>query len=292
MVSLPSCELAPPIRTRHPSSSMSTRKTLLIVVAVAAAGLALWYVEQRPKSEALPVGQASPPAPAAAPAQPASAAGEEYPVQAPAAPYLESDQDITAALVELLGRTSVSTFIAPADFARRLVATVDNLGRAHAPPSVWPVVPTPDRFVTEDAGGSTVISRDNSARYTPFVLLVETVDVGRAVELYRRMYPLLQAAYRELGYPRGEFNKRLIEVIDLLMVTPHPERPLKVQLLEVKGPVASARPWVRYEFVDPQLESLASGQKILLRVGSVNQKRLLAKLAEFRAALTKPASPR
>lgn len=280
------------MRVRHPVSGMSTRKTLLVVVAVAAAGLALWYVEQRPKSAAPPVGQPSPPASAAAPVQRASEPAIAYPAEAPAAPYLENAPDVTAALVELLGRTSVSTFIAPGDLPRRLVATVDNLGRAHAPPSVWPVVPTPDRFVTEDAGGSTVISRDNSARYTPFVLLVETADVGRAVELYRRMYPLLQVAYRELGYPRGEFNNRLIEVIDLLMATPHPERPLKVQLVEVKGSVASVRPWVRYEFVDPQLESLASGQKILLRVGAVNQKRLLAKLAEFRAALTKPATAR
>jgi hypothetical protein len=45
---------------------------------------------------------------------------------------------------------------------------------------------------------------------------------------------------------------------------------------------------VRYEFVDPQLQSLAAGQKILLRVGPANERRLKAKLAQLRAALLAP----
>lgn len=273
---------------------MSTKSTLLVVVVAAAvlAGVALWYSEQRPPPRSAPAADATPPAAAVPPAvRAASAASTDYPVEAPASPYLASG-DVTTALIELLGRTSVSSFIATDDFPRRLTATVDNLGRSHAPPALWPVTPTPGRFTVDEVDGSTVISKDNSGRYTPFILLVETVDVGRAVQLYRRMYPLLQAAYQELGFPRAQFNNRLIEVIDLLLATPNPERPIKLHLLEVKGPVASVRPWVRYEFADPQLESLAAGQKILLRVGAGNQKRLAAKLTELRAALTQPAGSR
>ena len=272
---------------------MRTKSTLavLVVAAAALAGAALWYSEHRSTPGGSPVTDATPPAAAVPPAGRASEPAAAYPVEAPSSPYLASG-DVTAALIELLGRTSVSSFIATDDFPRRVAATVDNLGRAHAPPAVWPVTPTPGRFTVEDVDGSAVISKDNSGRYTPFILLVETVDVGRAVQLYRRMYPLLQAAYQELGFPRAQFNNRLIEVIDLLLATPNPERPLKVRLLEVKGTVPSTRPWVRYEFVDPELESLAAGQKILLRVGAGNQKRLAAKLTELRAALTKPATAR
>jgi hypothetical protein len=46
---------------------------------------------------------------------------------------------------------------------------------------------------------------------------------------------------------------------------------------------------VRYEYADPALESLSSGQKILLRIGAVNARRLKAKLTEFRAELVKRA---
>jgi hypothetical protein len=56
-----------------------------------------------------------------------------------------------------------------------------------------------------------------------------------------------------------------------------------VQLTQVKGPVPSERPWVRYEFADPRLESLTAGQKILLRMGPENARQLRQKLAEFRA---------
>lgn len=58
-----------------------------------------------------------------------------------------------------------------------------------------------------------------------------------------------------------------------------------VQLTEVKGSVPSVRPWVRYEFVDPALEALPAGQKIMLRVGPVNERRLKARLTELRRAL-------
>jgi hypothetical protein len=98
---------------------------------------------------------------------------------------------------------------------------------------------------------------------------------------------VLQGAYQELGFPNGYFNDRLVAVIDLLLAAPQTEYPIRVQLMEVKGPIASLRPWVRYEFADPALESLSAGQKMLVRMGPVNQRRLKAKLAELRDELAR-----
>jgi len=83
-------------------------------------------------------------------------------------------------------------------------------------------------------------------------------------------------------------------VIDLLLATPEPAQAPEVALTEVKGPYASTQPWTRYEFVDPQWQSLAAGQKMLLRMGPDNRLRLKAKLREIRAALLGPqaAAPR
>jgi hypothetical protein len=193
--------------------------------------------------------------------------------------------DVPGALSKLLGRKAMLSLLQVDDFPRRLVATVDNLGREHAPPAVWPVNPAPDRFVVDTEQAAQVIGADNSMRYVPLVLLAETVDIRQAVDLYARMYPLLQQAYVDLGFPRRQFNDRLIEVIDLLLATPDVAGPLKVHLTEVKGPIPSVRPWVRYEFVDPALEALPAGQKIMLRVGPVNERRLKARLREFQHAL-------
>ncbi len=61
---------------------------------------------------------------------------------------------------------------------------------------------------------------------------------------------------------------------------------------EVKGPIPSTRPWARYEFVDPRLEGLAAGQKIVLRIGPEHATRLKAWLRALRDAPTRAAPPR
>jgi hypothetical protein len=195
-------------------------------------------------------------------------------------------------LTDLLGAKTVATFLQVDEFPRRLVATIDNLGRSHAPSMLWPVHPMPDRFKVDWLDGAPIIGGDNGNRYTALVLMVEEVDAIRVAGLYVRMYPLLQRAYEELGFPEGYFNDRVIDVIDVLLATPDVEYPVKLQLTEVKGPITPLRPWVRYEFVDPDLESLSAGQKILVRVGAVNQRRLKAKLAEFRQELVRRAPMR
>lgn len=267
-----------------------TNKLLLgvaLVAALAAAALFWWFrTAPAPAAPAPPVAQAPEPTASAPAPEP------KTPLEVPVAAVPLTAEEIPQALIDLVGRKAVASFLQTDDFPRRMVATVDNLGRAHAPPILWPVTPTAERFMVEDRDGASVIHADNAARYTPFVLLAETVDVGKAVDLYVRMYPLLQRSYQELGYPNKSFNDRMVEVIDMLLATPDVEYPVKVELTEVKGPIPSVRPWVRYQYADPKLEALASGQKILVRSGAVNQRRLKGKLAEFRAELVKRATRR
>lgn len=265
---------------------MSKPLKILLLAAIAAIVVAayLWRDLWLPAPTA-PVA-VTPAAPPASAPEAAASAPTHYPVAEDAAQPL-AEGDIPAALAELLGRKAVSTFVQAGDFPRRLVATVDNLGRAHAPALLWPVQPTAGKFTVRESDGTSVIADENSERYLPFVVFAESVDVPRAVKLYQRLYPLLQRTYQQLGYPRGYFNDRLVAVIDLLLATPQPQGPLQVQLVEVKGSVPSDRPWVRYEFADPALESLASGQKILLRMGPANERRVKAKLTELRQALTR-----
>ena len=255
---------------------------LLVMAFAIAVGLTLWRIGliQGPATEA----PAWVPEPAAVAENEAPASPEpsiKHPVETPWTARLGAN-DVGRALIDLLGAKAVTMFLQIDEFPRRLVATVDNLARSHAPHMLWPVHPTPDRFTVDQVGGGPVIAIDNASRYTPLVLLVEEVDSARIVGLYVRMYPMLQRAYEELGFPNRYFNDRLIDVIDLLLATPNVEYPVKLQLTEVKGPITPLRPWVRYEFADPDLESLSAGQKILVRVGPVNQRRLKGKLAEIR----------
>lgn len=259
----------------------------VIVVTVVAAWLWLTSGERQPPV-AVPQPQAPPPPPRdrAVPAQAPASSQVQHPVAADDKPL--ERHEIPAALGGLLGTKAAATFLQMDDFPRRFAATVDSLARDHSPSTIWPVLPTPGRFLVEERAEGPVIAPENAARYTPLVLLAGTIDVPAAVRLYRRMYPLLQQAYRELGFADRYLNDRLVEVIDVLLATPDaPEAP-RVELLPVRGPVPSLQPWVRYQFVDPELEALSAGQKVLVRIGPVNQRRLKIKLAELRKELAAP----
>lgn len=194
----------------------------------------------------------------------------------------DSDSFAKHALTDLLGRKAVHSFLAVDDFVRHFVATVDNLARGQAASRLWPVLPTPGRTLVLERGDGTYLADGNAERYTPFVRFATSVDAAKAAGLYLRLYPLFQQAYEELGYPGKYFNDRLVEVIDQLLETPELAGPVKLTLTDVHGTIPVTRPWLRYEFADPSLESRPAGQKILLRMGSANARQLKAKLAEFR----------
>ncbi|MFI4929373.1 MAG: DUF3014 domain-containing protein [Burkholderiales bacterium] len=252
---------------------------------------ALYWYQHRAQP---PAERAAPPV-AEAPAEPAASAPPairnpiDPSLAAASAPVSGDAQALwRQGLTELLGQSAVVRFVQTDDFSHRLVVTVDNLARAHAAPRLWPVNPTPGRFNVSGDGELRNIAAENAGRYTPLVTLISAVDARQAAALYVRMYPQLQKAYEELGYPGRYFNDRVVEVIDHLLDTPEPAAagPL-VQLTEVKGSVPSTQPWLRYEYADPGLQSLSSGQRILLRVGPAHRQALKAKLVELRKLLAR-----
>ena len=277
-----------------PQESSRWGLVVLVLVVLAGAGGAWWWQQaQAPvvTPAAPPAAASAPPVAAAPPALPASepASGPQNPVETLAPPEAAlpalagSDDHVARALGELLGARDMAAFLQMDGLVRRVVATVDNLGREHTPARLWPVNPTPERFAVVGSGPVQTIGLDNAARYGALVRWIESVDMERAVALYARLYPLFQQAYEELGYPGRYFNDRLVAVIDHLLQAPEPASPVAVKLTEVKGDVPSTRPWVRYEFADPQLQALSSGQKIMVRVGLVNERRLKARLKALRA---------
>jgi hypothetical protein len=285
-----------------PASQVSSRRLPLLItflVVLLAGGYFGWQYFQRVQAptDAVPVlapsqPRAAPPPLAQAPAEPPAI---EYPVEPPASdsaalPVLgDADALVSEGLAALLSRKNLLSFLQVDGFVRRAVATVDNLPRSHAPANRWPVVPTPQRFLTtQNSDGSAVIAPANAQRYQPLVQMIEAVDTAKAVALYRQLYPLFQSAYEELGFPDRYFNDRLVQVLNHLIATPLPTQPLAVTLVEVKGTVPSLRPWVRYEYADPALEARSAGQKMLMRTGPDNQMRLQAKLQDIRQRLLKP----
>ncbi|MDE2305756.1 MAG: DUF3014 domain-containing protein [Gammaproteobacteria bacterium] len=267
-------------------------KSIIAVAAAAVlAGVGGWYYwarQQQRHAVAVPAPAASV-APVGAP--PSAPPAIHYPVPSgnasgisasAALPALEdSDPSLREALGTVIGADAVKAMLSANDLVRRIVVTVDNLARAKLPVDRLPVPgPSGAFLVAGDAQHATIDPR-NYARYAPYVDLLRRLDMHALAGVYFRFYPLFEQVYRGLGYPDGYFNDRLIAVIDLLLATPQPQ-----------GPIELIQPHVQYEFADPKLEALSSGQKVLLRIGPDNASLVKAKLAELRAALTASPPPR
>ncbi len=236
-----------------------------------------------------PQTQPSAPAPAA-PSEEAAAPPEETaaPPQSQPEPLPEldnSDAPLTAALGTVFTVQSYEPLFYTDALIRRLVVSVDNLPGRQFPRSNYRLArPTPGLLVVEreQAGEDErlYLSPQNFARYTRFVAVIDGLDTTGLVAIYRRFYPLFQQVYENLGYPASAyFNDRLVDVIDHLLATP-----------DVAKRIELVRPHVLYQYADPQLEQLSAGQKVLVRVGPENGRKLKAKLREIRQALVGAAS--
>jgi len=250
-------------------------------LAVAAIGALAWALAIYFRTWSEPPPPAPPPA--AVVEVPASAPAPEPAIRHPLAqggdasglPSLEnSDSMMRDSVSGLIGGKAFADMVVPYQLVRRIVATVDNLPRRTAPTRAMPLNAVPGAFAALASGEETVVDRGNYKRYLPYVNVVEALDAPALVRGYVRLYPLVQRAYEELGFPGKYFNDRLMEAIDDLLATP-----------ELDAAPKLLRPRVLYEFADPDLETRSAGEKILLRMGPENAARFKAKLWEIRREL-------
>lgn len=280
------------------------------VAAGLTAGIAVLYLLYGPRvpegffaswfeSEPEPVAEAPAalPEPAPAPAAPAAEPVEraaQYPVpEAPApapapaantapAPDIPpsedvavSDADVRAAAAQAFGTAPVEAFLVPDRVIQNFVATVDSLDREPIPLRFRVVANVPEVPVVEKKGDKLWLSSDNDERYRLLADALRATEARTIANLYLRYYPLLQRAYREMGYPGAHFNDRVVQVIDHLLAAP-----------EVEHPIELVRPKVLYHFADPALEELSSGQKIMVRIGPANSTIARQRLRELRTIIT------
>ena len=269
----------PRVRPGRPAWMGALLVALIVCLAVGG-----WYVWSRRAPPPAPqVAAEAPSAPAVAP-QPNLAPPVRHPVEAIAPPaaeekplpaLAESDASLHDALAPLLGGNAFDALFYPDRIARRFVATVDNLPRQTIAADVRPIRPAPGALAVVGPDDARQIGLDNAQRYAPYVRALTSVDSHQLVGVYVHYYPLLQQAYRELGYPNGYFNDRLVDVIDNLLAAP-----------TLEGPVTLTQPKVLYQFADPALESLSSGQKAMIRMGPDNEAKVKAKLREIRKLIS------
>lgn len=266
--------------TEHNSAKGKIIGAIVVVVIVAIA--AWWYFTRLPGMDM--------PSRGPAPSGPAKAASAPPPIEHPIAmaqagpasastaplPLLESSDSVAAAaLSKLPGADGLAQLLIAKGLIPHLVATVDALPRHTIGSSVLPLQTPKGTFIADTANGQPEIGAQNYARYAPYMQLVDNVDARTLVTWYAHWYPLFQQAYRQLGYPQGYFNDRLVAAIDDMLAAPNARA--AVALVQT--------PDGHYAFADPTWEALSVGQKLMIRVGPENERTLKIKLSRIRALL-------
>ncbi|HEY9112558.1 MAG TPA: DUF3014 domain-containing protein [Rhodanobacteraceae bacterium] len=266
--------------TRHNSATGKIAGAIVVIVIVAVA--AWWYFTRMPGVDFSRHG----PEPSA-PAKPSTApAPIEHPINeaqtgpapattAPLPPLDSSDDAAVKALAAIPGAEGLSELLLARGLIPHIVATVDALPRRSIGASILPMRTPKGVFTPDTRDNQSVLDAKNYARYEPYMKIVEAVDPRTLVTWYVHWYPLFQEAYRQLGYPQGYFNDRLIQAINDMLAAPNARPPVALVM----------KPDGHYAFADPTWESLSVGQKLMIRIGPEHERTLKSKLRSIRALL-------
>jgi hypothetical protein len=253
---------------------------LAIVAAIAVAGVG-WYVVSRrqaaPSSPAtVPIDRPAPAAVAPPPREPLVKAAD---IDLPALP--QTDSIVRELVAGLSSHPTIAAWLATdrliANFTVATLAVAE--GRTPAPflRSIAPRGP----FRTARSGEELLADARAYERYNPHGDAIAALDAAGAASLYLTLEPRITEAYRELGYPEGDFDRVLERAIGVLLRTP-----------ELDERMALRPKAVTYAYGDPSLEGLMPAQKQLLRMGPRNGRIVRAKLAEIARLLElQPLNP-
>ena len=228
------------------------------------AGLGIAYLALRTEAPA--------PAAAAPPAAPAEAALERASLEG-------TDPRARELLRGLSGDVEFVRWLSADDLVRRLVSAANAVAEGQLPRAQLSLLAPSAPFRVSSRGRQTTIAPQSYARYDGVARAFASIDARAAGRVYGELRPLLLAAHAELAPAGRSLDQTLAQAIGHLTGVSVPAGAPQVV---PKGAL--------YAYADPRLEALSPAQKLLLRMGPDNMRRVQEKLGQLASALTLPAS--
>lgn len=257
----------PPAPRRVPVRSATSRwVTLGAGTIIAFALLAFWWM-----------GRAQSPPAMLAPTSPIEAArtSNRPPRQPMELPRLaDSDAMLRELFATLSKHPLLSRLLAQRGLVRAATLAVIQIGDGKTPAEPLAELRPAERLTLAGGGSSGPVDPASYARWSGAVRALQSISTTDAAKVYVNVKPLFDEAYREFGYPDGDFDDAIVRAIRVLNDTPE----LKTD------PVLLARP-AYFEHEDASLRSLRPVQKQLLLTGPDNRRQVLAWLQQFAVAL-------
>ena len=109
----------------------------------------------------------------------------------------------------------------------------------------------------------TYLNPDGYHRYDLYANFIAGLSDKDLVATYTELKPLFAEAFTELGYSDIDFDKRMQQAFSMVASAPIIEDPIELSSISVN-----------YKYVDPNLEALPNAQKLLIRMGPDNTRKI------------------
>lgn len=211
---------------------------------------------------------------------PAAVAATEVPITAPPPPVElppldEMDGFLRPLLQALSSRPELVRWLATDDLVRQLAAAIAKASQGDNPAGGFMELAPSSRLAVARSGNRRTIDPASYRRYNGLVTTVTTIDASAVARIYKTIRPRLNEAYQNMGHPGGNVDTAMRQALDLLLDTPVVKDP--IVLVEGAG--------ARWAYADPELESLTSTQKQLIRMGPAHTDAMLVWLRALQSGI-------
>lgn len=189
----------------------------------------------------------------------------------------KSDEIVRELAKELSSHPKLAVWLMSKDLIRKFTAAVDNIANGSSPNPQIDFFSPKGGFKILKREGLYYLDPESYHRYDLVADVFLSLDTEGCLKLYRKLKPLIQKAYRDLGYPSEDFQKTLSRAIIELLKVP-----------VVEGDILLDKKVVTYMMADSRLENLSEAQKHLLRMGPENIHIIQEKLREIASGLGIP----
>jgi hypothetical protein len=261
----------------EPAVKEDQTKWIVLIVLFVMSAVVVGYIvfqRQRAKTPLAVTAPVSTPAPAPAAAKPATGPlvqAENIPLPALA----ETDPLVRQLLVKLSSHPKVLAWLATKGLIENFTVATLNISDGKSPAlQHWRNLTPEGRFSIVKTSSGTMLDTKSYRRYDAYAAAINALDAPGTARLYLTLKPRIMEAYRNLGFPEGDFDPVLERAMHELITTP-----------AIPNEIALREKVITYQFVDPNVESLSGAQKQLLRLGPENMRIVQTKLKDIAVQL-------
>ena len=183
---------------------------------------------------------------------------------------LENSDESFQKAVKSTSENLLEWFLAK-DVIKKFIVIINDLSQNQMPYKHRAYIKPPGKIIVKMDAKGLYLAKQSYSRYNPLATAIEAIDVQTGLDLYIVFKPLFEKVYKEFSYPAQYhlddiFMKAAANVIEAPMVT---------------NRIGLVKHTISYKYADKKLESLNDVEKLMIRMGPENTKKIQAKLRKL-----------